>query len=384
MGNSNYQECLRKATAEAIRVRRHIHQYPELSGEESQTSVFLQKELRERNWEIYPIAASTSFLAYKAGQKTRTVGFRAELDALPINDTSIEFPSMYDGVMHACGHDMHMGLGIGLSFLRDSIGDALAWPNLLLVFESSEEVLPGGAQSILASEVFQTHKPDRMFAFHCEPDLPVGTIGICPGSYMASGDEIRISVYGKAAHGALPHTGVDTLLVAAHVLIALQSVASRNAPPNDPMVLSFGNIECNGRMNLIPASVRLDGTLRTHSETWRVTAKQRIVAIAELTAASFGACAEVAITPGYPTLYNEPELAHQLPTLFKDIEGLELVTLSQRMTTDDFAYFAQTIPSLFLRLGVGPTGNLHSAQFCPSEAAFPYALEALTRLVTCD
>lgn len=370
---------MEQALTFAREVRRHIHQHPELSGAECATSSYLQTLLAARDWQLFSLPDTTSFLAYKAGKRAFTLGYRAELDALPIQEASSEFSSQNAGVMHACGHDMHMGLAMGLSKLRDELPDA-NWSNLLLIFESSEEVLPGGALTVLHSDAFQTHKPDAMLAFHCEPELPVGSIGLCTGQYMASGDEIRITINGKAAHGALPHTGIDSLLVAAHTLVALQSIASRNAPPSAPMVLSFGNLECHGRMNLIPASVRLDGTLRTHSETWRAEAKELIRRIAEHTAATFGATASVDITEGYPSLLNNEALAERARILLQGVVERELVPLGKRMTTDDFAYFTHQLPSLFLRLGVGPTGNLHSAEFNPSEAAFEYGLRALQRL----
>lgn len=372
-------DALQRAATLAREVRRHIHQNPELSGVEFTTSAYLQELLGERGWELFPIEGATSFLAYKAGEIPTTFGYRAELDALPIQEHEGEFSSKNAGVMHACGHDLHIALAVGLSLLRDE-SPAGKWPNLLLIFESSEEVLPGGAMAVLHSAPFQAHKPDAMFAFHCEPELPAGSIGICSGQYMASGDEIRITVNGKAAHGALPHTGVDSLLVAAHTLIALQTIASRNAPPSSLMVLSFGNVVCQGRMNLIPASVRLDGTLRTHSETWRAEAKKLICRIAEHTAASFGATATVDITEGYPSLLNNEELATRARLLLAECLQGNVVSLPKRMTTDDFAYFTHVLPSLFLRLGVGPTGNLHSADFCPSEDALLYGLRCLERL----
>ena len=283
------------------------------------------------------------------------MGFRAELDALPIQEPTREGASEHHGVMHACGHDMHAALAMGLAWERDAVAGE-GYPNLLLIFESSEEVLPGGALTILHSEAFATYRPDRMLAFHCDPDLPTGTFGLKEGQYMASGDELWITVRGKAAHGALPHTGVDALLVAAHILVALQSVVSR------------------------PAEVRLEGTLRTQSETWRREAKARIAAIVQHTAAAFGAEATLEIREGYPVLCNDLQLTQRAKRLLEQKE-VTVQQLGKRMTTDDFAYFAQEIPSLFLRLGVGPTGNLHSGEFCPDERALAYGLEALTLLV---
>lgn len=364
-------------------VRRTLHRHPELSGKERRSSAYLQGILDERGWEIAPIPHTTSFLAYKTGRLPYTVGFRAELDALPIHEVGSEqtreYASETPGVMHACGHDMHAALAIGLALERDA-AEGEGYPNLLLVFESSEEVLPGGAQAILASEAFAAHRPDLMLAFHCDPDWAVGTLGIRGGQYMASGDELWVTVHGKAAHGGLPHTGVDTLLVAAHILVALQSVVARNVPSAESVVLSFGHVACEGRMNLIPAKVRLEGTLRTQSETWRREAKERIAAIVQHTAAAFGATASLEIREGYPPLCNDQRLAERAAQLLTQ-HGDRVEPLGLRMTTDDFAYFAQRFPSLFLRLGVGRTGNLHSGEFCPDEGALAHGLSVLPLLV---
>ena len=366
-------------------VRRTLHRHPELSGQETRSSAYLQGILAERGWAIASIPHTTSFLAYKEGELPYTVGFRAELDALPIQELvgecTREYVSECTGVMHACGHDMHAALAVGLALERDAAAGK-GFPNLLLVFESSEEVLPGGAQAILASEAFAAYRPELMLAVHCDPDLEVGTFGIRGGQYMASGDELWITVHGKAAHGGLPHTGVDTLLVAAHILVALQSVVSRNVPSSESVVLSFGHVACQGRMNLIPAEVRLEGTLRTQSETWRRAAKERIAAIVEHTAAAFGAEAHLEIREGYPPLCNDRALAEGAKQLLEEMGGT-VQELGLRMTTDDFAYFAQRFPSLFLRLGVGLTGNLHSGAFVPDEAALSHGLRALRRLVCC-
>ena len=175
-------DALQRAATLAREVRRHIHQNPELSGVEFTTSAYLQELLGERGWELFPIEGATSFLAYKAGEIPTTFGYRAELDALPIQEHEGEFSSKNAGVMHACGHDLHIALAVGLSLLRDE-SPVSKWPNLLLIFESSEEVLPGGAMAVLHSAPFQAHKPDAMFAFHCEPELPAGSIGICSGQY---------------------------------------------------------------------------------------------------------------------------------------------------------------------------------------------------------
>lgn len=373
---------LRQALEQGVQARRHIHAHPELSGQEAKTAHFIKKSLYNWKWEILSIPSSHSFLAYWNALAPRTLGLRVELDALPLTEqTNLPYSSTHQGIMHACGHDMHMGIAVALAH---TIAHATTPPpaNILLAFESSEEKLPGGAQQIIESEPFRAHLPTHMFALHCEPTLGVGEIGIAEGAYMASGDEIYITITGRGGHAALPHTLIDPLLTAAHMLIAMQTITSRLAPPNTPTVLSFGRIEHTGAMNLIPDTARLEGTLRTHCSTWRQEAKELIARIAINTAATHGATADVEILAGYPPLYNSASLAQAAQRILNSTPEIHrVVPLEPRMTTDDFSYFAQILPSLFLRLGVGETGNLHSATFCPNEGAMGIGLTALLSLI---
>ncbi len=212
--------------------------------------------------------------------------------------------------------------------------------------------------------------------------MAVGELGVKSGAYMASGDEVYITVHGKGGHAALPHQLVDPVLTAAQTLVALQSVSARYAPPLVPTVLSFGHIDCGGAMNLIPDSVRLEGTFRTHDEQWRAEAKEHILRIATHTAASMGARAEVDIRKGYPSLYNNPDLAAQTQRILPSVPGVTQVhTLAYRLTCDDFAHFALAVPSVYFRLGVGLTGGLHTATFNPSPEAIRIGIQSMLSLV---
>lgn len=353
-----------------------MHAHPELSGQEWATSRYLQQQLQELGWETCPVSASSpSFLAYCSGACVPAWGLRAELDALPVHEaTGLPFASQCDGVMHACGHDMHMAIACGMAALASAVGAA----NMpLLVFESSEEKLPGGAQAILSSEHFDSLRPRHMLAFHCDPSLPVGQIGFHEGAFMSSGDEVNITVRGRGGHAALPHQLIDPVVASAHVMLALQTIHSRSVSPFVPSLLSFGNVICHGAHNLIPDEVRLEGTLRTHSEEWRAQAKVLIRQIACASAESLGAKAEVDIADGYPVLYNDPQYMQCIRACVQTVERVTCVDVPQRMTTDDFAYFAQSLPSAYLRLGVGDAGALHAADFCPDEGALRVALQAL-------
>lgn len=368
------------ARAEAI--REAIHAQPELSGQEAETSKRLQRVLRDEGFSVATIPNNLGFLAILPGGKNYSVGYRAELDALPLHEaTGLPYASRREGVMHACGHDMHMGIAVGLGLALRGIA-VESRPTLVLAFESSEELLPGGAEAILASAAWKENTPQYMLGLHCEPTMDVGEVGIKPGYYMASGDEVYITIHGKGGHAALPHQVVDPVLAAAHTLVALQSVTSRHAPPLVPTVLSFGHVECGGAMNLIPDSVRLDGTLRTHNEAWREEAKGHIRRIAEQTAAAMGARADVEILTGYPTLYNHPVLAREGSRLLASAEGVQRVhELDYRLTCDDFSRFSLALPSLYFRLGVGQTAGLHSSAFCPSPQAIRVGINALLNLV---
>lgn len=366
-------------------VRRRVHAHPELSAQEWHTASYLQAELEALGWSLVTIPDTPSFLAVWNPRSERFIGYRTELDALPIAEaTDLPYASENAGIMHACGHDMHMAIAMGLakmlaegSAVLPTCGDTASC-GVVLVFESSEELLPGGAPAILSSSEFARYRPQSIFAFHADPSLATGQIGFHPGPFMASCDELYITVSGQGGHGAMPHLTTDPVLAAAHVVVALQAVRARMLPPFTPSVLTIGRVEALGATNVIPHQVKMQGTFRTHDEEVRRQAHARIATVAERVAESMGSTAQVEIRHGYPVLVNAPELCQSVKRLLSaECEGTECVEVPMRMTADDFAYYAQQIPGLYLRLGVGVGAGLHTSGFSPDEQALGVALSAL-------
>lgn len=363
-----------------------LHAAPELSGAERQTAGLLREKFVALGYSIREIPRTHSFLALPPWPCDALYGLRAELDALPIQEeTGVKFCSRNAGVMHACGHDAHMAIAYALAHYQNA--DASCRLPLFFTFESGEEVLPGGAKAIRESAAFRELPVEGMLALHCDPDLPLGSVGSRSGVYMASGDEVYITVQGVGGHGALPSGAVDPVLTGAHLLVALQSVASRYAPEGVPTILSFGKVEARGAMNVIPERVRMEGTFRTFDEAWRSRAKERIATMSQGVSAAFGARAEVDIRSGYPMLRNDHTLHATLRQVLQNGARGENyrvnahVELPLRTTTDDFAYFAQEYPSLFLRLGVGEGAGLHTSRFLPADGFLACGLELMLRLL---
>ena len=364
---------------EILQIRRHLHQYPELSFNETGTSKFIKTTLRE--WEIPFIDgfATNGILGIiegnKKGGNQRCIALRADMDALPIQEsTELSFQSKNKGVMHACGHDVHTASLLGTAKILNQLRDQFSG-KVLLVFQPAEELIPGGAKQMLQDGVFKDHKPDVIIGQHVYPSLPAGTIGLKPGMYMASSDEIYIDIKGKGGHAAIPHKINDTVLAASQVIVSLQQVASRLAPTGIPTVLSFGKVVADGANNVIPDQVRIEGTFRTMDEEWRSIAKQKIKSIAESTARAMGVKAEVLIKDGYPFLVNNPDLSKQIKKHAQVYLGKEQVKdLEIRMTAEDFAWFTQEYQACFYRLGTAIPGkeddtNLHSSSFYVDENA---------------
>lgn len=366
------QKLARVYHSEVIAIRRHLHANPELSGQEEHTAEFVARHLRKLGITYsdkvggYGIVADIMGLQ---GDSGRCVALRADMDALPIEEkSSVTYRSQNAGVMHACGHDAHtaalLGVARVLHELREHFGGTVR-----LIFQPSEEKYPGGAIAMINEGVLTNPTPDIIFGAHVCPDLESGMVGMKPGPYMASTDEIYLTVKGKGGHGATPDINIDPVVTAAHILVALQQVASRLAPPNIPTVVSFGRFIANGQTNIIPHEVKMAGTIRTFDEGWRQRAHQHIKNIAEKTAESMGASCEVFIDKGYPFLVNDETTVNLAMGLANDYLGAEKVQqLGQRMTAEDFAYFSQRVPACFYRVGIrneakGITANLHTPEF---------------------
>lgn len=352
-------------------IRRHFHKHPELSFEEVETAAFICKKLDEYDIPYKKNVARTGVVANIEGKDPglKTVALRADMDALPISESNdVEYRSQNDGIMHACGHDAHMACLLGaakiLSNLRNDFSGTIR-----LLFQPSEENYPGGAKVMIEEGVLKDPVPQSIFGQHVYPEMDVGKIGMRSGKYMASTDEVFITVKGKGGHAAIPDKFIDPVLIASHIVIAMQQIVSRKSKPVMPTVVSFGKISSDGRTNIIPDEVKLEGIIRTFDEDWRNEIKDQIRKIASGIAESMGGSCDVFIDQGYPAVVNDAELTSRAWRYAVDYLGKENVEeLEMRMTAEDFAYYAQVVPGCFFRLGVrnegkGIVSNLHSSSF---------------------
>lgn len=362
---------------ELTAVRRHLHMHPELSMQEKETSVYIQSKLSSYGIPFKAGIAQHGIVGLIEGRNpgARTIALRADMDALPIvEQNEVAYCSQNQGVMHACGHDVHMTSLIGAAIILNELKDEFEG-TIKLIFQPSEERFPGGASMMIKEGVMENPAPLRMFGQHVLPTLDAGKVGMKPGKYMASTDEIYLTVKGKGGHGATPELNVDPVLIAAHILIALQQIVSRNAPPALPAVLSFGRFMAEGRTNIIPDEVKLDGTLRTFDENWRADAHHKITRMATSIAEGMGGSCDVFIDKGYPYLVNDDEVTAQAKEFAIEYLGADnVVDLDMRMTAEDFAYFSQLVPSCFYRLGIrneskGIVHNLHTSKFDVDESS---------------
>lgn len=371
----------------ATTIFRHLHQHPELSFEEHETSKFIASKLREIGITDITNVAETGILAAIKGAKEGTsIGLRADIDALPVQEeTNLPYASTNSGIMHACGHDMHATVLL--------LAAKVLWENrhniegtIYLLFQPGEEMFPGGASKVLESGILDSKGIEAFAALHVSPEIETGKVGIRPGMYMASGDEIHIEVKGKGGHAALPHTLDDTVLAASSIVVNLQLLVSRIGDTRIPTVLSIGKFIANGATNIIPSTVKLEGTFRTMNEEWRAKAHERITEIIESTAKAHHTEAVVDIKKGYPCLINNPQITSKARSAFIENLGAEnVIDLDIRMTTEDFGFISNRYPSVFFRLGVGgaegSSGMLHNGKFIANEDALKTGVFALITLV---
>ncbi len=335
-------------------IRHHIHAHPELSFEEFKTSTFVAQKLAE--WGMKPqTIGGTGIVALIEGKNPskKTIMLRADLDALPIHEkTDTEYKSLNEGVMHACGHDVHSSCLLGAAKILNELKDEFEG-TIKVVFQPGEEKLPGGA-SILIKDGILKPKPNAIIGQHVMPELEVGKAGFRPGLYMASTDEIYITVKGKGGHGAMPYQNIDPVLISAHLIVALQQVVSRWAKPSTPTVLSFGKVQANGATNVIPDEVKMEGTFRTFDEEWRASAHEKMKTLAKGLVESMGGKADFNIMAGYPFLKNDEALTkHIQASAIKYLGAENVVDLDLRTTAEDFAFYTHHAPSCFYRLGTG-------------------------------
>lgn len=377
---------------EFIEIRRHFHAHPELSGKEIQTADYISKLLKSWNIEHQAGIAGHGIVALIHGGRPggKVIALRADMDALPIREANkVPYASKNPGVMHACGHDLHMACLLGAARILKSLEDELNG-TIKLIFQPSEEKYPGGALPMIKAGVLENPKPDFIVGQHVFPELQAGKIGLRSGKYMASTDEVHLTVKGKGGHAAIPHKVVDPVLITAHIIVALQQIVSRNSLPTTPTVLSFGRIIADGQANVIPDEVKISGTMRTFDEEWRLGIQEKIRTIASAIAEGMGGSCEVSIHKGYPFVNNNPGVTAKIRKCAEDYLGKEnVVDLDMRMTAEDFSYFANEVPGCFYRLGVmnesrGIISNLHSSTFDVDESSLENGMGLMVWIVASE
>lgn len=356
--------------SDVVANRRHLHANPELSFHEYETAAYVAQKLDELGIE-YKKMANTGLVALIKGakQSDSVVALRADMDALPIMEANdVEYKSKNPGVMHACGHDVHTSSLLGtakiLTELKNEFGGTVK-----LIFQPAEEKLPGGANMMIKEGVLENPKPDAVLGQHVMPLIESGKVGFRSGKYMASTDEIYVTVHGKGGHGAQPQQNIDPVVITSHIIIALQQIVSRAADPKIPSVLSFGKVIANGATNVIPNEVYLEGTFRTMDEDWRAKAHEKMKKMAEGIAEAMGGSCDFNIVRGYPFLINEEVLTADARAYAEDYLGKEnVLDLDIWMAAEDFAYYSQVSDACFYRLGTGNfsrgiTSSVHTPTF---------------------
>ncbi len=372
--------------------RRHLHKNPELSFKEFQTQQFVWERLDEMGITNKVKIAETGIVAMIEGKNpsAKIIALRADMDALPIQETNkTDYVSQNAGVMHACGHDVHTSSLLGVASVLQQFKNEFSG-TVKLLFQPGEEKLPGGASMMIKEGVLKNPSVSGILGQHVMPLIETGKVGFRSGVYMASTDEIYVTIKGKGGHGAIPHQNIDPVLIASHIIVALQQIVSRNANPIMPSVLSFGKVVANGATNVIPDSVYLEGTFRTLDERWRNDAHAKMMKMAEAIAEGMGGKCEFKIVRGYPALVNNPELTASARKNAVDYLGEEnVLDLDIWMAAEDFAFYSQETNACFYRLGTrneakGITSSVHTSTFDIDENALKTGVGLMSYLALCE
>jgi len=365
------KERVGKETIFLTGIRRHLHANPELSEHENNTANYISNLLKEWNIAHQTGIGGHGITGLIEGQNPakKVIALRADMDALPISEeNNVPYKSLNTGVMHACGHDVHMTCLLGavkiLNELRKDFEGTVKF-----IFQPAEELVPGGAYRMISEGVLENPAPEAICAQHVFPDLEVGQLGFRSGLYMASSDEVNMHIKGNGGHAAIPDSYDNTILAAAQILVNLNKVIAENTSDKIDTVLAFGRLIGDGACNLIPSEVTINGTFRTFDEEWRKEAHERIIQAAQQTAAAFNTSCEVVIDKGYPFLVNDANVTETAKNAAIEFLGEENVKeLKIRTTVEDFARYTQLIPGCFYRLGIanhakGISSNLHTPTF---------------------
>jgi len=373
--------------SDTVNIRNHIHSNPELSFQEFETSKFIKGQLDALGIEYEDGFVKTGIVATIEGKDpgTKTIAMRADLDALPIlEENDVPYKSKNDGVMHACGHDVHTSVALGMARVLNEIREEFTG-TLKLIFQPGEEKLPGGASLMIEEGILDKINATAIFGIHVMPTIDAGQVGFRSGIYMASADEIYLTIKGKGGHAALPALNIDPLPIAAEILVELYKITS---PADDiPMVLAFGKMNANGATNVIPSEVTIEGTFRTMNEEWRKELHQIVTKTAQDIAVNHGAECEVLIKKGYPCLVNDEAMTAAAKTAAEEFLGKDNVReLELRMTADDFATFSQAMPGCYFRLGIrneeeGINSGVHTPTFNIDERALETGVGLMSWLV---
>ncbi len=361
---------------ESITIRRHIHANPELSYQEFNTSQFVQDKLTEIGIP-FEIKATTGILGLIKGKNptSRIIALRADMDALPIDEENdVPYKSKNQGVMHACGHDVHTTVLLGAAKILNEIKDDFEG-TIKLIFQPGEERNPGGASYMIKEGVLDNPRPQGIIALHVNPSLEAGKLSFRKGRVMASADEIYITIRSKGGHAAAPHLTADTISIASQMIVSLQQIISRNCNPLSPSVLSICSIQGGHTTNVIPSEVKMMGTFRAMDEAWRFKAHELMAKQAVGLVEAMGAEIDFKIDVGYPTVDNDPaftEAAWQQADVYMGKDNVEETEI--RMGAEDFGYYTQVVPGCFYRLGVrneaqGIIHNVHTPKFNIDESA---------------
>ncbi|HEV3412566.1 MAG TPA: M20 family metallopeptidase [Puia sp.] len=370
------QQLAKQYAPDFISIRHHLHAHPELSYQEFQTSAFVQQKLSSAGIPFH-VMAETGVVGTIEGRNPgkRVIALRADMDALPIREeNNVPYKSRNDGVMHACGHDVHTTILLGAStILQELRGE---WEGTVkLIFQPGEEKNPGGASLMIKEGVLKDPMPQAIFGLHVHPGLEVGKLSFRGGMVMASADEIYITIRGKGGHAAAPHQTVDTILVASHLVVALQQIISRNRNPLSPSVLSITSVQGGYTTNVIPSEVKLMGTFRAMDEEWRFRAHDLIRRLATDLVHGMGAEIDLHIDVGYPMVYNNEALDAVARAEASSYMGPGNVLETEvRLGAEDFGYYTRQIPGCFYRLGVmnaakGIMSGVHTPTFNIDESA---------------
>ena len=375
------QQVANDQHASIVAIRRHLHAHPELSFQEFNTAQFIAKTLRDSKLAVQEGIANTGLVVQIEGNNPskKTIALRADIDALPIQEeNNVSYQSTNPGVMHACGHDVHTASLIGTAWILDQLKGYFEG-TVKLIFQPAEEKIPGGAIAMIKEGVLQNPAPSLIIGQHVNSEIPIGQVGVTKGVAMASADELYFTIRGKGGHAASPHLAVDPILVAAHLIVALQQIISRTLDPIQSGVLSICQINAGNATNVIPEVVQLAGTLRTVNETWRQQTHERITQLCHQLAESMGATCEVNIAKGYPPLHNDPNLTDQVVSDAQAYLGVEYVHyIDMNMGAEDFAYYAKEIPGCFYFIGVqnkpmGIDASVHTPTFNVDETVLKIA-----------